>query len=371
MLAGVEQVMGVFMGGASQSTHTKNNSDMHYITYEKSIKHITSNSNFDWEFYVTHNNLEGIKTEIEAYQHYIEIGKPSKLAYCKAFDFLIILHLFEMNLVDWIIEKTNFFIRNNATNTYAIKITIPVDTNIYKFKATKNYNYNIPNNCTDIIKEMAPYHPHLVDKNNAGLLFNIKEYLIQNLDMPADRIQIIFCENRGVDIGGFFLALDQTIKQNQKHDFIVKYHSKADNDLRTALTLFLDLKINTILNYYPCFYTSHIVFPDVSFKGYEKRVHDLQKLLNLTELNEFDFALGTMFIVSSQFTNFVAHWDFIKLFNMLNKGHNYYYENAFERLLGYVFKKLELHTLYFNNFVPYAPYATMPAVLTTPSPFEL
>lgn len=67
-------------------------------------------------------------------------------------------------------------------------------------------------------------------------------------------IQIIFSENRGVDVGGFLLLLDQLIIQNTPHDFIVKLHTKTHEKWRNQLLSILDLKTNNILQEKECVY---------------------------------------------------------------------------------------------------------------------
>ncbi|MGB8468313.1 MAG: hypothetical protein WCE21_04870 [Candidatus Babeliales bacterium] len=310
-----------------------------------SIEH---NTNFDWEYYVTHNNLVGIETEEEAYEHYINYGKAQNLPYCKSFNMLIVMHLFEMPLIDWLIDKTNNFIKNNPSNSYAIKITIPVDTNIKKFNPLHATSIEIPKKIIGSVRRLAPYHKKVVNRKNAPVLYKIAHYLYNRLNIPKEKIQIIFCENRGVDIGGFFLALDQIVKQQQPHDFLVKFHSKADEEWRIGLTPFLDLRVNKILNYYGCMYSSNLKYPDHC--NDPRHLERLRKMFGLEDVSEFNFAIGTMFIVSSQFTQFVSNWDFIKNFNLLNKGHNYGYEPYFERLFGCIFHKLKLASYYFADF---------------------
>ncbi|MGB8468143.1 MAG: hypothetical protein WCE21_03985 [Candidatus Babeliales bacterium] len=261
---------------------------------------------------------------------------------------LFVLHLFEMSIIDWLIDKTNQFIKNNECNSYAIKITIPIDTNITRFKpAHPQESLITPLTVLDDMKRLALYHPHLVTKRNAPQLHRIAHYLYTHLEMPLENIQIIFCENRGVDIGGFLLALDQIVKQQQPHDFLVKFHSKG-HESRTWYTLFLDLKVNKILNYYNCIYASNLQIPDHCTNM--RYMRKLQRMTGLAHIPTFPFAVGTMFIVSSQFTQFVADWSFIHYFNMLNRGHNYTYEPYFERLFGCIFEHLNLKRYYFAHF---------------------
>jgi hypothetical protein len=53
------------------------------------------NTNFDWEYYVAHNNLSEIQCEQAAYEHYLHYGKDQQLSYCKRFVVVATLHLYE------------------------------------------------------------------------------------------------------------------------------------------------------------------------------------------------------------------------------------------------------------------------------------
>lgn len=265
------------------------------------------------------------------------------------YNITLIVHLYELEQTEWFIENINFFIKNNPENRYSIKCTIPIDTNIFQVQQ-KIINHQPlvldQENSIKFIKEHAPYHPHLINQNNIKILYAICSYLYKNIAIPQQNMQIIFCENRGVDIGGFFLALDQIKQQKHEHDFLIKIHSKKDIGWRNSLMFFLKEKINSLLNQYECIYVEASTFPDPKNIGEEAitRCRILQKQLGLADMYQFNFVAGTMFIVSSKFTTFISEWDLISLFKKLNVRKNYIYEHIFERLFGCVFTKLNLST---------------------------
>ncbi|MGB8468141.1 MAG: hypothetical protein WCE21_03975 [Candidatus Babeliales bacterium] len=297
-------------------------------------------TNFDWEYYIEKNQLSNIANEQDAFMHYLSIGKEQNLEYCKSFNITIVLHLYDLTLTDWFIDRINHFIKNNPHNHYSIKITVPVSSNITRFTQTVETPALTSSEIITLMKQSAPYHRYLITEKNAPTLYQIHTYLYKKLCIDPGNIQIIFCENRGVDIGGFFLSLDQIIKKQHPHDFLIKIHSKLETGWRNGLVFFLDMKINKLLRTYECIYTSKYHFPDQGMSP--QRIYELQHKFNLQHMGTFNFAGGTMFIVSSKFTDFMAQYHLLKLYKMLNMGKHYRYENAFERLFGCIFDYLHL-----------------------------
>jgi hypothetical protein len=153
--------------------------------------------------------------------------------------------------MDEFIEKLNNFMENNHENRYHIKITIPIGNNIDQYKDYFIDTINNKENFDElqkIILENTPYHKDLVSHDNIYKLYYIYQYLYSKLNIDRNNLQIIFMENRGVDIGGFFIALDQLFKQNIQHDFIIKIHSKSSsNHWRQILLSFLNIPINNLI----------------------------------------------------------------------------------------------------------------------------
>ncbi len=323
----------------------------HFIAHgikqgRKSVLEDAPNSNFDWEFYVNHNHLS-VSTQENALKHYQQEGFFSKLPYCKKLTMVILLHLYDLKIMDEFIDQINRFMQINDVNLYYIKINIPVSLNIQEFDASQMADLSFGSFDPKKATELAPYHPELITQDNYLKLGQISAYLKRNLNIPSERIQIIFSKNNGLDIGGFFLLLDQLIKQNLAHDFIVKLHTKSSQEWRNILTSFLNININILLRKNECLYSNKIHY---SFnEENDKNIENLKRILNLLELpqKDFNFCGGTMFIASEKMTQFFKKYDLIKLFAMLNadkKQNDGLIEHAFERFFGYVTDHLNLKT---------------------------
>jgi hypothetical protein len=248
--------------------------------------------------------------------------------------------------MDELIEQINFFMKNNPINSYYIKINIPIGVRLLECPSFRE----IPeNDVTEYVRSKAPYHQQLVTPEYAHILFNIEQYLKKNLQITSKHVQIIFSENRGVDIGGFFLMLDQVKRENLSFDYMVKIHSKTNLNWRKVLLSSLNLKINKLLRLYDCIYTFKVIAtPD-------PLLIDIKNRLNIPDIPscEYSFCGGTMFIAPYAFYEYIQSWDFVSLFNMLHMGRvtEDSYEHAFERLFGYIFTLLNFKTLchdYYN-----------------------
>lgn len=309
----------------------------------KTIDEEMPNNNFDWQYYVKNNNL-GIYNERDAILHYRYKGEQAGLKYCKSFDISILVHLYKIDLLDEFINKINYFIRNNHENQYHIKITIPVDNNINEYSNYKNIyeRYRSTEEIEDIVLSNTPYHKNLVNKNNIFKLYYLYRYIFDHINLTKNNIQLIFMENRGADVGGFFIGLDQLIKQNIKHDFIIKLHSKANNSWRNSATSFLMLPINNLLSNNETLY---------SFKSPNKYHHELYHFYIMSLIDKFNMkyddssahSSGNVFIVSNKFTKFFQQYDLIKIFNELSPGkENYEWAVGYEILFGCIIDYLNL-----------------------------
>ncbi len=321
----------------------------HYINhgfYENRVCAASfENTNFDWQYYVKTNNLN-ISTENEAKDHYDDIGKIENLQYCKEFKIGILLHLYSLDLMNEFIDKINHFIKINMLNDFYIKINIPIGDNINKhLDLSKDLEFDQER--FNHILNQTPYHKNLINNKNYQILYDISNKLEYSFDISKNRIQIIFSENRGADIGGTFLLFDQIFKEALHLDYIVKLHTKTHYPWRQVLTSILKLKVNKLFNYYEYIDTCHIPaessIPDLHFVN-----NRLLKYFNLPYYKYFGFSAGTMFITSMKMINFFKSYDLLALFHELNLG-NYFHsvpgiklEHAYERFFGYIANYLEL-----------------------------
>jgi len=328
----------------------------------KSILQLPPSSNFDWKFYVDHNQLQ-CNDEVSALNHYQTEGFFKELPYCYSYTLVIMFHMYNLDLLDECINQLNHFMRINPENNYYIKINIPVASNISKF-FNKKSNYEklsgVSKNkhgCCNVCNEFD-----LVDTENSRYLQLLVHYINQALCIDSSRLEVIFSPNRGRDIGGFFLSLDRLFKQDIAYDYIVKIHSKTSPKgpplWRQLNMSFLNIHINPILREYDCIYSNRIEFPDENvFLSKEKRDHvvngkNVMCLLDYYKLpfHQFNFCGGNMFIVSKKMTEFFRSYNLHDLFYSLNDEASFAnaldgkIEHAYERFFGYLIDHLGLKT---------------------------
>jgi hypothetical protein len=335
------------------------------------------NTNFDWCYYVEKNQLKDIHNRNEAYSHYVTKGKLLNLEYCKSFNVVILFHLYNLYLMDEFIEKINFFMKNNPSNTYYIKINIPVDDRIFEYAPILNNGACSCNSSYDYILEHTPYHKSLINDKNADVLYAIASYLEQQLQISHERLQVIFSENKGLDVGGFLLLLDQIKRESLDFDFLIKLHTKRfggsrpgekfgpnfGTGWRNILTAFLNVKINILLREYECIYSSKLNSEHDGEK-YNRGFHALRKKLcnhlQIKMAGNYDFCAGTIFIASHRFYEYMKTWDFLSLFDMLDQSQNgVSYAHVYERLFGYIFKMLRLKTCCIDYYAPDYPVSVV------------
>lgn len=304
------------------------------------------NTNFDWKYYVRHNNLLlAISNENQAIVHYKEQGKEQNLDYCTYYSFAVLVHLYHIDMLDDFIEQILQCISLNPKNKFFISINIPVAQNLEnKFIApVEEYSKE------QLVAMMASYDYYnfgCVNTTNCEQLYNLREYIVQKLQTDASVIDVMFSENRGVDIGGFLLQMDQLIQKNVPHDFIIKIHTKTHTHWRRLLMSILHIRFGVLLSQYEAVYAckSHFDFNNPGIC--EKNVGVLLKNLNLPKKN-FNFSAGTMFIVSNKFTDFFKENKLERFFSKLAPGPakiNGALEHAFERIFGYVIDYIQLKT---------------------------
>lgn len=288
-------------------------------TGRQGVKENITPTNFDWEYYKSHNNLE-VKNEADALEHYKQIGKAKNLPTHKKFKILILLHLYYKTQLQDYLNRINNFTAINPDNEYYFKINIP---------------FNSP--------------PALALKQN------FENIIYTQLKIPKERIQILYSENQGMDIGGFFLLLDEVFKENLDYDFFIKLHTKKNKIWRDILTSFLNIPINTLLRKYKALYsnTFHYSFEDQEQINNHKNMLFLLKYFNLPK-RSFNFAGGTMFIAHKDFIDFFKSKNLIEIKKFLTPNNIYQadglLEHAYERLFGYLFDYLDFKTLVLDYY---------------------
>jgi len=327
----------------------------------KSILQLPPNSNFDWKYYVDHNLLP-CNDEVSALYHYQTEGFFRHLPYCYPYTLVIMLHLYNLDLLDECINRLNYFMRINFENSYYIKINIPVASNITDF-FNKKSNYE---KLSGIYKSKNDYCAvsdefNVINLENFQYVKLLVHYINQSLCIDSNRLEILFSPNRGRDVGGFFLSLDRLFKQNIAYDYIVKIHSKTSPKgpplWRQLNMSFLNIHINPILRDYDCIYSNRIEFPvenTLARKTPDQLItgKNVMHLLNLYKLpsHDFNFCGGNMFIVSKKMAEFFRSYNLHDLFYSLNDEHSFAdasdgkIEHAYERFFGYLTDHFGLKT---------------------------
>jgi len=311
---------------------------------------LSTPTNFDWQYYVQNHRLKKIKTKEKAYAHYMKQGKYKKLCYCQSYKILITLHLYNLTLVDDILAKVTYFIENNREHNFIMYINIPVDTNIY------NVNESIAQtNIGDIdhAEQLCAYVPTKLDRDVQIQLNKIYTYISEKMNKIGVTAKVIFSDNVGQDIGGFFFLLDQIKHDHVDFDYVVKIHSKSDDHWRNMLFSMLDCKISPILRDYDCFYTIPIAYKDITFttntlqRCLEKKFKEVLGIFNLPFDDDFKYSSGTMFITSSRVVEFLNQFDLLNIIHYLNPGKPAFpsIEHGFELFFGYLVKYLGLRTV--------------------------
>jgi hypothetical protein len=259
---------------------------------------LAAQTNFDWQYYVQAHKLKKIKTKEKAYAHYMRIGKYKKLRYCQSYKILITLHLYNLMLVDDILAKVAYFIENNREHDFIIYINIPVDTNIYDVgKSIMQTNIGD----IDHAKRLCTYVSRPLDRDVQIQLNKIYTYISDKMNKLGVTAKVVFSDNIGQDIGGFFFLLDQIKHDHVNFDYVVKIHSKSDDYWRNILLSMLDCKISPVVRDYDCFYTVPVAYRDITFttdalrRCLEERFKEVLSIFSLPFDDDFKYSSGTMF----------------------------------------------------------------------------
>jgi len=321
---------------------------------------------FDWHYYVAANKLPSCWTWAHAFLHYKAVGmrrglKTSKkemqdLVYTKTslkdqcYSCVITLHLYNLFLVDDILAIVKNFIKNNPEHNFILYINIPVDSNVYKV----NESLAQVKTCDiDEIEQLCEYVSHPLERETKVQLAKIYTYILDMMSKVGVDTKIIFSDNVGQDIGGFFFLLDRMKHDQVRCDYVVKIHSKSDDHWRRMLFSMLDCKLSSVLREYDCFYTIPVAYKELDFitktlrEQLEQIFNQVLVFFNLPFDDDFNYSSGTMFIVSSRVVDFLNQFDLLSVVHFLNPGKPAFpsIEHGFELFFGYLIKYLGLRTV--------------------------
>ena len=158
--------------------------------------------------------------------------------------FKIIDNTLKINIKNWGIE--HFYIEDITKNIKFYEIAYENINNIYDLAIC----IQIGN--WDIFKKMESYIYNL-DKININYYFTIiNEYCTnKNINYLISKYKnsvILKNKNKGMDIGLFFSSLHYIKINNINHNFLIKIHTKTDNNIRNRILKNLLLSHNKIIN---------------------------------------------------------------------------------------------------------------------------
>ena len=184
----------------------------------------------------------------------------------------ILVHLFNINLWDEIYS-------------YILNLKIfDIDVDLYINIAINNEN-------------------ELLDKDYIILKKNIEKIKWLN------KVTLTNSDNRGMDSGGFLISYLKVLESNIDYDFIIKIHSKTNNNWRNLLLYSLLGSDKIIQNNF-----NLIKNPDIGMIGYQtmsldknfvinkksyKFMDEYLNLLKIKEINNGFFIPGTIFIIKN------------------------------------------------------------------------
>jgi hypothetical protein len=271
------------------------------------FKHKIFNQAFKtWNLIDMYNELEEGKPNDLEYQsrtHSLERVIPIGIQlYKEKNNVVTTLHLFDVTQIDFWITKLNLFTLNNSDILNTIYINIPNDYNIDSWNILDiQYNkldirYNIEGN----------------DK-----VVNMCNYIY--LKLLNKKIVFIVSPNIGVDIGGYFYCLKEIQKDKLIFDYIIKVHTKTNQEMRNKLSSVLHIKIQNINNYTSIYPSDNVIDKNNKFficNNIFNIISICRKMLCKTS-HDFKFVGGTMFIY-----NYTHYLYLIKNLEILTNGLN-------------------------------------------------
>lgn len=291
-------------------------------------------SNFDWEYYNALNNLN-FSSFASALDHYQKYGFFNKLTYCKSFTVVITLSIANIDSLNDFIQKINHFMQINPNNLYYLKICIP-STSLFPGQLLDSSSQR---ERLAIIKNILPNQNKLTLKT-VNNLYRIKEHIENNINLCSERIQYIFSEPfknpKIFKTISFLRMLEQTIKQQIEHHFIIKLHDDNQAQERDILTSFINIPINTLLR------THDFLFSTTRIYNYNTTNTILTPLLEYLKLPplSFTYSLENMFIASSSITNFFKDFNFDSFIAQCTNDQTK--TDNFELLISYLIEYLHL-----------------------------
>jgi lipopolysaccharide biosynthesis protein len=281
----------------------------HYLKYGKKEKRIPNIQHFNVlypKFDI--NKFISVYNHILKEDHQVETLSPEVL-------YRIIIYYHD-NVINRCINEINIQNINNAlsnNNKYALCIHI----------GNKDIFLDMIKIIQKILKEI-PYH--LLDIY-ISIVDTIKltEKEITSLIGSAHNINILFVENVGMDIGGFFRCLQLMQKNNKTYDVLMKIHTKTDKRWRDELLkIFSDpvcyLNLFNINPQIGVITNNKYIFPleGIYLYGNHYHINNLKKKYLINNFNNITFPAGTIFYIRMNILKPLFEYGFDKIISELN-----------------------------------------------------
>jgi hypothetical protein len=285
--------------------------------------------------------------------------------------FLIHLHLYNMDLLNEFIQYINNFIQINPEVSTHLFLTIPIDNNInnFIFKTNQIVAPYIKNeeseNKLQIIASMiqnqmeSKYDEFFyrmnqkvlsksywlneshIHKRNSIYLLSLIKYILKTVHLDKQNIDYRFIINKGQDIGGFLATMKYLKETGSRYDYYCHLHTKTAHHWRKEMIKILNVPVKMYVGRYDVVYSKHYNFA-YSFTTQSPYFRGLMHILRLFGYppHSFHFSAGTFFICGNKIISEFMNKNIDHMFHELHYGKQIdtgTLEYCYERFFGYMF----------------------------------
>jgi hypothetical protein len=241
--------------------------------------------------------------------------------------------------------KEKFFISNEANNSF-YNVKYENVLNVY------NIGISIQIGNWDVFKKMEIYINNLKNININYYFVLIKEfdndeninYLINNYHNNST---IIIGENKGMDIGLFLISLHYIKIKQYIHDYLIKIHTKTNDDFRNETLKNLFGSYSKIIDNIKLLskenngmISGNIIYSyNSSNSVFQSNLYHIENLVKYIydeniDFNKLDFSGGTMFIAKFKIFNILNFKKIEHLYGLLNDENtlDYYWYSIFYKM---------------------------------------
>ena len=262
----------------------------------------------------------------------------------KSGKFYIEKNILYVEFDNWGLEKFYLNDENNNNNFYNIKYENII--NIY------NIGISIQIGNWDVFKKMEIYLNNLKNININYYFILIKDLAInENIDYLIENYYnncvILIGENKGMDIGLFFISLHYIKFKQFNHDYLIKIHTKSNdlfrnetlNNLFGSYNIIID-NIKLLSKEKNGMISGNIIYSYKSSKNvFQTNLYHIEKLIKYIydeniDFNNLDFSGGTMFIAKFKIFSILNLKKIEFLYQLLNDENtlDYYWYSMFYKI---------------------------------------